>query len=87
MLTKIFTIYTIFCGICFLYFFATIITIAWDIHHDNPNFKSQTNKVVVIASFFKMVILSVLPIVNMSILFMCMFHYKEMKERFEQALL
>ena len=87
MLTKILIAYAIICVICFLYLIATTITIAWDIHRNNPDFKPQSNNAATIASLFKMVIISALPIVNMGILFVCLFHYEEMKERFEQSLL
>lgn len=83
MLTKIFVVYAIFCAVCFLYLLATIITIAWDIHRDNPNYKPQSSNIAAIASLFKMFIISALPIVNVCILFVCLFHYEEIKERFE----
>ena len=83
MLTKIFVVYAIFCAVCFLYFLATLITIAWDIHRDNPNYKPQSSTLAAIASLFKMLIISALPIINVCILFTCLFYYEEIKERFE----
>lgn len=83
MLTKILIAYAIFCVICFLYLIATAITIAWDIHRDNPNYKPKSSHIAAIASLFKMLIISVLPLVNICILFVCLFHYEELKERFE----
>ena len=82
MFTKILIAYAIFCTICFLYFIATVITIAWDIHRDNPDYKPKSNYIAAIASLFKMLIVSALPLVNIGILFVCLFHYEELKERF-----
>lgn len=83
MLTKIFIVYAIFCAVCFLYFLATVITIAWDIHRNNPDYKPKSNNMAAIASLFKMFIISILPIINIGILFVCLFYYEELKERFE----
>ena len=83
MLTKILIAYAIFCAICFLYFIATVITIAWDVHRDNPDYKPKSSYIAAIASLFKMLIISALPLINMGVLFVCMFHYEEIKERFE----
>ena len=82
MPTKILIAYAIFCTICFLYFIATAITIAWDIHRDNPDYKPKSNYIAAIASLFKMLIVSALPLVNIGILFVCLFHYEELKGRF-----
>lgn len=87
MLTKILIAYAIFCVICFLYFIATVITIAYDIHRDNPDYKPKSSRIAAIAGLFKMLIVSVLPLVNIGVLFVCLFCYEELKERFEQALL
>ena len=86
MFTKILIAYAIFCTVCFLYFIATVITIAWDIKRNNPDCNPKSNAVAAIASLFKMLIVSALPIVNMGILFVCLFHYEEMKERFKQTI-
>lgn len=82
MLTKILIAYAIFCAICFLYFLATVITIAWDVKRDNPDYKPKSSSIAAIASLFKMLIVSTLPLVNIGILFVCLFSYEELKERF-----
>lgn len=86
MLTKILIAYAIFCAVCFLYFIATVITIAWDIHRDNPDYKPKSNYIAAIASLFKMLIVSALPLVNIGVLFMCLFYYEELKERFTSSI-
>ena len=87
MLTKIFTIYVIFCAICFLYLVATVITIAWDIHRRNPNLKPQSSNVAAIASLFKMLVICVIPIFNVGVFYVCLCCYEQLSERMEQALL
>ena len=86
MLTKIFIIYAIFCAVCFLYFIATTITIAYDIHRDNPDYRPKSSTIAAIAGLFKMLIVSVLPLINAGVLFVCLFQYEALKERFEQMI-
>ena len=82
MLTKILIAYAIFCVICFLYLIATAITIAGDISRDYPDYKPKSSHAEAIAGLFKMLVVSVFPLVNIGVLYVCLFCYKELKERF-----
>ena len=84
MLTEILIAYTIFCAICFLYFIATVIDIAWDIKRNYPDLKPKSNNIAAIASLFKMLVACALPLINIGVLFVCMFYYEELKEKVMQ---
>lgn len=81
MLTKIFMIHFICSAICCVYYFASVITIAASVHRENPDLKpKKRGPVAAIASYIKLVIVSLTPFLNILVLLTLIFYEEKVKE-------